>query len=156
MATDRPVLTQRGRQRLERELDELRNRRRPEVLARLREALEDAHGDTAHSSEYAEAKRDQAFVEGRIGELERVLAEAEVLEVSPTPGVVSAGSTVVVRDEHGEERYTLVGPFEADPRQGLISIESPVGSALVGRRAGEVIEVDTPAGRQRLQVIAVE
>lgn len=156
MTTHRAILTREGKERLERELEELRTEQRPQVLQRLREAVEAAHGDVAHSAEFTEAKREQAFVEGRIAELERVLAEAKLVEAPPVPGVVGPGSTVVVTNELGEERFTLVGAAEADPRQGRISIESPVGRALLGRRAGEAVEVETPAGPERLVVLRVE
>ena len=156
MTARRPILTREGKERLLRELADLRERRRPELLRRLREAIEAAHGDIAHSSEYAEAKREQAFVEGRIAELEHLLAEAEVIEAPPTAGLAGPGSTVSVRQDGLVERYTLVGPAEADPARGRISIESPVGRALLGHRQGEVVEAETPAGRLRLEIIAVE
>lgn len=158
MISRRPIITRAGKERLEQELQGLRARR-PEMLERLREARESAHGDTADLTEYGEIQRERALLESRIAELERLLAEAEVVETPVAQGEVRPGSTVVVRDEADEgevERYTLVGPAEADPAHGRISVESPVGRALLGRRAGEVVEVDTPAGRRRLRLEAVQ
>jgi len=156
VTTRKVLLTREGKERLERELEELRSKWRPELRERLRRALEATHGDTADAVEYVDAQWEQARIESRIAELERLLAEAEVVETPPTREVIGPGATVLLQNEEGTERYTLVAPAEADPRQGRLSIESPVGRALLGRRAGEVVEVETPAGRRRLEIVAVE
>lgn len=156
MAADRFVLTREGKERLERELEELRLRQLPRVRERLREALEASHGDTADQAEYVDAQWEQARIEGRIAELERLLARAELIETPSEREVAALGSTVVIRNEGELERYTLVGPAEADPRQGRLSVESPVGRALLGHRRGDVVEVATPAGLQRLELVDIE
>ncbi len=156
MAAHRLKLTREGRERLERELEELRSKRRPELHARMRETRATGYGDTADLAEYTDAQWELARVEARIAELERLLARAEPVEAPPTRDQAGLGSTVLVQNEEGTERYTLVGPTEADPRFGRRSLESPVGRALLGRRSGEVVEVETPAGRRRLEILAVE
>lgn len=149
------VLTRTGYERLKEELDHLRTVRRAEVTERLRAAREEGEGE---ESEYNLAREDQAFVEGRIAALERLMAEAEVME-EPSPAgqpEVGIGYSVVVRDEDGaEETYYIVGPMEADPDSGRISTHSPVGQALVGHRAGDSVEVETPMGTRRLSIVGV-
>ncbi|MBI3978789.1 MAG: transcription elongation factor GreA [Chloroflexi bacterium] len=155
MQPEKPVvLTPEGRRKLVEELDHLRQVRRPEILDRLRAAREVA--DTWDSPEYVEAKNDQAFVEGRIRALEATLAAAKVLEAHKG-SQVELGSRVAIRDEEGEESlYTIVGPQEASPAHGKISDESPVGRALLGHRAGDEVQVTTPAGPRRLAILRVE
>ncbi len=149
------ILTPTGYARLMAELDHLRTVRRHEVSERLRGAREVGVWD---SPEYLAAREEQAFVEGRIATLEKLLAQAEVVEVSPTTAwpSVEIGSTVVLRDEEGEEeRYSVVGAMEADPAQGRISNQSPVGRALLGHRPGDTVEVVTPGGPRRLTVVEI-
>lgn len=149
-------LTPEGRDSLQQELDELRAVRRPDVAARIHLAIEG--GGTVDNAEYEEVKNEQAFVEGRIQDLERILSEAVVArrEVG-SEGRVQFGSTVTVRTNGGRSRkYVLVGSAEARPLDGRISNESPVGRALLNRRVGDVVEVTTPAGAQTLTITAVE
>jgi len=138
------------------ELDYLRTVRRHEVSERLRAAREVGVWD---SPEYLAAREEQAFVEGRIATLEKLLAQAEVVEVTPSAAwpSVEVGSTVVLRDESGEEeRYSVVGAMEAEPGKGRISNQSPVGRALLGRHPGETVDVETPMGTRRLTIVEIQ
>lgn len=149
------ILTPTGYQRLMAELDYLRTVRRHEVAERLMAAREVGVWD---SPEYLAAREEQAFVEGRIATLERLLAEAEVVEVPTSPAwpSVEVGSTVTVRDETGnEERYSIVGSMEAQPAEGRISNQSPVGRALLGHRVGDRVEVETPMGTRHLTIVEI-
>jgi len=140
-------LTQEGYQKLQDELDYLRTRKREEIANRLREAMEG--GELIENAEYEAAKNEQAFVEGRIKELEVLLATAHVIEETITEEgeVVQVGSTVVIQEEGGKpEDYTIVGAAEAEPSKGRISNESPLGKALLGHKAGDRIQVEAPAG----------
>ncbi len=138
-------LTREGFQKLQEELEHLRTVKRDEIANRLREAMEG--GELIENAEYEAAKNEQAFVEGRIKELEILLATAHVIEEAANHEVVQVGSTVTIKEEGGKpEEYTIVGAAEANPEKGLISNESPLGKALLGHKAGEKIQVDAPAG----------
>src|ERR1051325_9919847 len=148
-------LTPAGKQRFAAELHELQTVRRPEVEEQSRRAKEFA--DTVDNAEYDEAKQEQAFVERRIQELERLLATAKVIEESSVQvDYVRMGAHVKVVDQEGEqETYYLVGSSEADPRKGLISNESPIGRALIGKRVGEEVTVVAPAGSFNLRILEI-
>ncbi|MBI4492795.1 MAG: GreA/GreB family elongation factor [Chloroflexi bacterium] len=149
------VLTLQGRDMVRAELDHLRTVRRPQVIERLRRLREQGAGQTY--GECQEAKDEGAFVDGRIRELEALLAEAAVAQNGPA-GAVALGSRVVVMvdGEAIQETYTIVGcSAEADCRSRRITRESPVGRALLGRKPGELVQVDTPAGPLNLHVLAV-
>jgi len=139
-------LTAEGKERLESELDRLVNVRRPEVAAQLKAAIEE--GDLSENAGYDEAKRDQAFLEGRIQEIEAILRNARPLEGNGNKDIVGAGSkvTIVESGTDFEEHYLIVGPAEADPTSGRISNHSPLGQALLGHRVGDSIEVNSPGG----------
>lgn len=155
MAQRGTYLTPEGLARLEKELEHLRTVRRQEVAQRIQRAAE--IGGTVDNAEYDEAKNEQAFVEGRILTLQSLLATAVVISDEHAPDVVTIGSTVVVETEQGkQERYTIVGSAEADPLQGRISNESPVGNALIDHHVGDVVEVPTPRGVTKLIVRKVE
>jgi transcription elongation factor GreA len=145
-------LTQAGLAQLEAELQYLRSTKRREVALRIKRAAE--LGDRSENSEYEDAKNEQAFVEGRIQELDRLLRNVQVIEAHGEASVVTLGRTVEVLDTETGERYsyTIVGPVEADAAQGRISHLSPVGAALLGRAAGESVRVDAPAATLRLKV----
>ncbi len=153
---DKPVfLTPEGRAKLEQELKVLREVRRPEVAERIRVSKE--FSDTDDNAEFEEAKNEQAFVEGRILTLEKLLANAVPITADhQAHDTVRLGSDVtVITDDGEEERYTIVGSAEVDPLHGKISNESPVGHALLGRHVGDVIEVKIPAGTLRLKIAAI-
>lgn len=148
------LLTPEGLAKLQTELQELRTEGRRKAALRIKDAK--AQGDVRESGEYEDAKEFQAFIEGRIRELERLLADVEIIEQQKSGGVVGFGSQVRIRDEEGfEEVWTLVGSAEAEPRRGRISNESPVGQALLGRRVNDVVEARTPAGLMRLTIVEI-
>lgn len=148
-------LTPEGKQRFMAELHQLQTVRRHEIEDQIRRAKE--FSDTVDNAEYDEAKQEQAFVEGRIQELERLLAYAKVIEEPTTKGdYVRMGAHVTVVDPEGDrETYYLVGSSEADPRKGLISNESPIGRALIGKRLGDEVTVVAPAGAFTLKIIEI-
>jgi transcription elongation factor GreA len=147
-------LTPEGKERFAAELRELQTVRRHEVEERIRRAKE--FSDTVDNAEYDEAKTEQAFVEGRIQDLERMLSSARMIEEPARADYVRMGSHVRIVDGDGEEQtYYLVGSQEADPRKGLISNESPIGRALIGKRAGEEVTVVAPGGSFDIKVLAI-
>jgi transcription elongation factor GreA len=148
-------LTKQGYQKLQDELEYLRTIKRHEVAERLHEAMEG--GELIEDAEYEAAKNEQAFVEGRIQELEMLLANARVIEETAKEDHVQVGSTVTIREGNNpEEIYTIVGPAEASPRDGRISNESPLGRALMDHHPGDEIRVDAPGGSFTVNLIKVE
>jgi transcription elongation factor GreA len=147
-------LTAEGAARLREELDRLRGAGRDALAGRLRHAIQ--QGDLSENADYIAAKEEQAFLEGRIQELETVLREATIVEGQAGTDRVAIGSTVVVAvDGNPPETFQLVGVKEASPRQGKISHESPMGRALLGKRAGEVATAETPGGPIELTVLEI-
>ena len=148
-------VTQEGLKKLEEELEHLRTVKRQEVAQRLHEAMED--GELIENAEYEAAKNEQAFVEGRILELEHMLAQATMIEPGKSTGVVGIGSTVVIQEDgKTSETYTIVGAAEANPRDGLISNESPLGQGLLDHKAGDEIDVRAPAGTLRFRIVKIK
>lgn len=155
--TDRKVpVTREGLERLQAELRELKEVRRPAIIASLAEAR--SHGDLRENAGYDAAKHDQAMTEKRIADLEALVRQAVIIDdASAGDGeTVRIGSTVVVDVEGDEERYTIVGAIEAKPTAGLISNESPVGAALLGLRAGDEAVAAAPHGEMRLRILRIE
>jgi transcription elongation factor GreA len=157
MQTDNEILlTASGLKKIEHELEELRSVHRKRVADRIRDSKQ--FGEFAENSEYEDAKTEQAFVEGRIEELKQVLMHASVIDESEVmTDVVGVGSIVKVRDlENSDEwEFTIVGSIEADPAVDKISNESPVGESLMGRKVGDISEVEIPAGLARYQVVSI-
>jgi transcription elongation factor GreA len=151
-----PYLTAEGKTRLKAELEELKGPARNELAKRLRAAIQ--MGDLSENADYHKAKEDQAFLEGRIQEMEYLLKNATIIEDTDRPkGQVAVGATVTVQEEDFEpETYYLVGAKEADPRNGRISNESPIGRALIGNKVGDVVSVQTPGGELRLKILKIE
>ena len=148
-------LTRQGFDKLQDELEYLRTVKRQEVAVRLHEAMEG--GELIEDAEYEAAKNEQAFVEGRIQELEILLANARIVEESGKREVVQVGAKVTIQqDELEPEIFTVVGPAEANPRAGRISHESPLGRALMDHRAGDKVKVDAPDGAFYVQILKVE
>jgi transcription elongation factor GreA len=148
-------LTREGYQKLQEELEYLRTVKRQEVANRLHEAMEG--GELIEDAEYEAAKNEQAFVEGRIQELEILLANARVIEGTVKSEIVQIGAKVTIREgDNAPEEYTIVGPAEANPRNGRVSNESPLGRALMDHRAGDQIRVDAPGGSFSVQLLKVE
>jgi transcription elongation factor GreA len=154
--TEPSYLTKEGAARLKEELERLKGPDREAISKRLREAI--SQGDLSENADYSKAKEDQAFLEGRIQELEYLLSNAIIIEASTGPReTVDVGATVTVQEEGEEpETYYLVGAKEADPRNGRISNESPIGRALLGKRAGDKVSVETPGGILRLKILKIE
>jgi transcription elongation factor GreA len=151
---DKPVLlTPDGLRKLQEELDHLVNERRPEIALRIKQAKE--FGDLSENAEYEDAKNDQGFMEGRIMTVEQMIRNASLIENEKADGLVRLGSTVKLKDEFGETSYTIVGSAEADASSGRISLESPVGKAVLGRRGGDEVEVETPGGSRKVQILKV-
>ncbi|MCA0452778.1 MAG: transcription elongation factor GreA [Chloroflexi bacterium] len=144
--TERSYLTPEGAQDLRRELDELITVKRPELAKKLKAAV--AEGDLKENADYHDAKEQQAFLEGRIQYLENVLRSSEIIENSGKTDEVRLGSLVTIIEEGGDEEevYSIVGAAEANPREGKISHESPIGGALLGHRKGDKVRVQTPGG----------
>ena len=149
-------LTKEGFEKLQEELDYLRTAKRQEVADRLHEAMEG--GELIENAEYEAAKNEQAFVEGRIQELEMLLATARVIEddKKKKADAVQVGSTVTIQENGSEEEtYTIVGAAEANPREGKISNESPMGRAVLNHRAGDEVQVDTPDGSYTVRIVKI-
>lgn len=146
-------LTREGYEKLQVELETLRTVKRHEIAQRLHEAMEG--GELIENAEYEAAKNEQAFVEGRIKELEMLLATARVIDGKATPDDnIQIGSTVTIQEEGAvPESYTIVGAAEADPAYGKISNESPLGKSLLNHREGETVQVDAPAGSFTVKII---
>jgi transcription elongation factor GreA len=156
MLQDKPVpITKKGLEKLQAELDELLGVKRREVAERIKSAKE--FGDISENAEYEDAKNDQGWIEGRILTLEKMIRNAEII-IEPSrkaSATVQLGSKVKVKDEFGESAYTIVGPVEADPTKGLISLESPVGKALMGHGKGDKVKVTTPGGTSSVTILSV-
>lgn len=153
----RPPITAQGAQRLRAELEELKSVQRPAVINAIAEAR--AHGDLKENAEYHAAREQQGFIEGRIKQLESELSHAQVIDVASlnVGDKVVFGATVQLADEEtGEEkRYQIVGDLEADIKQGLIAISSPVARALIGRHAGDVVTIEAPGGTSEYEIVEV-
>jgi transcription elongation factor GreA len=148
-------LTQEGYNKLQEELDYLRNEKHKEVAERLREAADGE--DLIENAEYEAAKNEQAFVEGRIQELEILLATAKIIEGNGSKDFIQVGSKVTIQEEDRSEKesFVIVGAAEANPSKGLISNESPLGRALIGHRKGETVSVDAPDGPFNVKIIDI-
>jgi transcription elongation factor GreA len=148
-------LTREGFEKLQKELDYLRNEKRIEVAERLRDALED--GELIENAELEAAKNEQSFVEGRIKELEILLSNAHLIEEHNHTDIILVGSKVKVKEEgYDPEEYVIVGAAEADPRLGRISNESPLGKALLNNKAGDKVKVEAPGGEFEIEILSVE
>ena len=149
-------LTADGAEELQRELNELIQVRRPELAQKLKEAV--AQGDLKENADYIDAKEKQAFIEGRIQYLEDVLRSAEIMSNDGTSDIVQIGSVVTIREEGADEdeTYIIVGVAEANPREGKISQKSPIGSALLNRKKGNKVKVDTPSGKIVFKIKKIE
>jgi transcription elongation factor GreA len=150
-------LTKEGFQKLQEELDYLTTAKRQEVAERLHEAMEG--GELIENAEYEAAKNEQAFVEGRIQELDLLLATAQIIEENgkgKKNEAIQVGSKVTIKEGNFEaETFTIVGAAEANPREGKISNESPIGKAILSHRLGDVVKVETPGGTYNVKIIKV-
>src|SRR5471030_2293736 len=150
------IMTYEGVKKLEGELEHLKTVKRKEITEKIKVAL--GYGDLSENSEYDEAKNDQAFTEGRILQLENMLKNAVVVDESEIPDdIVSVGARVKVKDYEFDEEveYLIVGSAKADPMNFKISNESPVGSALVGKKVGDIVEVIIPDGVNKFEILEI-
>lgn len=153
---DQYYLTAEGAEKLRAELEDLKGSAREDIAKRLRFAIE--QGDLSENADYAKAKEDQAFLEGRIQELEHILSKASIIEESTAKrDVVEVGAHITLQEDgYDPETYHLVGAKETNPRNGKISNESPIGKALLGHREGDSVVVETPGGQIQLKIINIE
>lgn len=147
------LLTQEGLTKLSEELKHLINDKRKEVIERIREAV--AHGDLSENADYAQAREEQSFIEGRIQEIEDMIKNAEIITASSQHNNVTIGSTIVVKVGDKEKTYTIVGSNEANPLEGKISNESIVGKALLGKKIHDKVSVQTPAGESEYEIVSI-
>lgn len=157
MSSNQPVyLTAEGLQKVKEELHYLRTIRRREVAQMIAEAK--AEGDLSENAGYDEAKTAQGFLEGRIRELEYIVNHAQLIEENTHTNIIAIGRTVIVReaDTDFQETYTIVGSHEADPTNGHISNESPMGQALLGKKKGQKVTVKTPGGDVKFEILKIE
>ncbi|GGO09298.1 transcription elongation factor GreA [Saccharibacillus kuerlensis] len=157
MSDKEVILTQDGLKKLEDELENLKSVKRREVAERIKVAI--GYGDISENSEYEDAKNEQAFIEGRVITLEKMLRNARIINADEIgTDAVSVGSTVQVKDlEFGEEmEYTIVGSAESNPLENRISNESPVGMALLGKSRGATVDVNVPAGTIQYKIIDIK
>ncbi len=153
MTDEQQFLTAEGAAELREELDDLINVKRPQLAERLRDAI--SQGDLSENADYSDAKEQQAFLEGRIQYLENLLRSAVIIDGNDAgaPLEVQVGTEVTIQAEgEPEETYRIVGAAEADPRNGKISNESPIGSALLGHRKGDLVRVQTPGGEWTVKI----
>lgn len=159
MAEKKILLTEEGLKKFEEELENLKSVRRIEIAARLKEAI--ALGDLSENSEYEDAKNEQAFIEGRIAELEEQIRNSEIIASGGKgkgKGKVRLGNTVVIKDLEFDEdmEYTIVGSAEAAPAEFKISNESPVGEAIIDKKVGDIVEVNAPVGVLRYKILKIK
>lgn len=151
------LITVQGAEKLHAELRQLKSEQRPQVIKAI--AVARAHGDLKENAEYHAAREQQSFIEGRIKDIEGKLSNAQVIDVTKlnATGTVVFGTTVMLEDEENGRRstYTIVGEDEADIKQGMISITSPIARALIGKEEGEGITVSAPVGEKNYQIIKV-
>jgi transcription elongation factor GreA len=148
------LLTPEGLEKLNAELKELITKKRPDVIERIREAA--SHGDLSENADYAQAREEQSFIEGRIQEIEDIIKNAEIISATSHSHNITIGSTAIIKANGQEKKYTIVGSNEANPKEGRISNESLIGKALLGKKAGEKFKVPTPAGEMDYEIVSIE
>lgn len=155
MSDDKKYLTAEGLEKIKNELSYLKTARRKEISAKIEDALK--LGDLSENAEYHEAKDEQGLNEAKIRELDEILNKAELItETNGSKKCVSVGCTIEVKIDGGNKKYTIVGPSEANPSQGLISNESPIGQAFLGKKIGESISVEAPVGVIKYKILSIE
>jgi len=150
---EKKYLTPEGFLKLKQKLEYLKKEKRKEIAARIRTAKE--LGDLSENAEYQDAKDEQAFNEGKIFELETITKSAIVVNGNNQHDLVEVGNTVKVRKDSEEREFMIVGSNEADPLANKISNESPIGRALLGKRKGEIVKVETPAGKSKYKILGI-
>lgn len=147
-------VTQEGFDNMQKELQELIDVKKPETVERLQKAR--SMGDLRENSEYSAAKEELAFIEGRILELEVLIQKAEIVSAATNGNGVQIGCSVIVEKEGKNEEYAIVGEFEANPMERKLSSTSPIGSALLGKKIGDTVEVEVPAGKLIYKIVEVK
>jgi transcription elongation factor GreA len=147
-------ITKEGLEKLKVELEDLKKNKMPDVIERIAKAKE--LGDLSENAEYQDAKDEQGFIAGRIAELENLINKSEIITENSNKDVVTIGSTVRALCDQDEYEYTIVGSNEADPGQGLISNESPIGRAFLGTKIGDKVVVTTPKGEMECEVLEIK
>jgi len=147
------LLTKEGLEELKKELTELIEEKRPEVVQKI--SLARDMGDLSENAAYVSARDDQAFIEGRIAELEEIIKNAVVSTGATSKGVITVGCKIRVHVDGGEEEYHVVGGPEADPKERKISNESPLGKALMGKKVGDKVEIEAPMGKLVYTILSV-
>jgi transcription elongation factor GreA len=147
-------LTNQGLEKLKQELEELKNKTKPIVLERLNQAR--SMGDLSENSAYSSAKEELNLVEERIQELEDILKNAEIVKVNNDKNMVQLGSSVIVEINGQKEKFEIVGEFEADPLNKKLSHTSPIGQALTGKKVGDWVEVEVPAGKIKYKIVEIK
>ncbi len=157
MAMEKVPMTAEGHQKVQAELQRLKSEERPRIIQAIAEAR--AHGDLSENAEYHAAKDQQGMNEARVADLEDKLSRADVIDISSMSGTtVKFGATVSLRDEDTAEKvkYKIVGEFEANVRDGKVSIASPIARALIGKSKGDTVEVTTPKGSKSYEIMKIE
>ena len=150
---DKIILTEKGLEKLKLELDDLKKNRRPKIIERLKAAR--ALGDLSENSEYDDARNEQSFIEGRIEELEDMVKKAKIIKNTEHGNIISMGTIVKCKVEDETEEYEIVSSVEADPLNCKISIDSPLGKALLGKKKGDKAMVNAPAGDLEYSILSV-
>lgn len=157
MDTKKIYLTKEGLQELKKEYEALSKEKRPEILERLSQAR--SMGDLSENAEYSAAREELSFIDGRIDELETLLKQVSIIDEHHTRGgsrVIELGSKVTLHQNKKKDVFTVVGEWEADPIEKKISHESPLGKALLGKKVGDTVEVEAPAGKIKYSIVHVE
>lgn len=148
------LLTKEGLNQLQKEFEELVKQRRPKAVVRVATARD--QGDLSENSEYAAANDDLAFIDGRIVELEEILREAKIIRTNHSKTAVDVGSSVTLHINGKKDNFLVVGEWEANPKEKKISHSSPLGKALLGKKVGDIIEVEAPAGKLHYKIVKIE
>lgn len=148
------VLTKQGLEKLKAELQNLKENKRKEIRERIKSAKE--YGDLSENSEYADAKDQQSFIEGRIQELEEMIRKAKIIDGKKDTTCVDIGDKVTIKFDGEKESYEIVGVTESDPASGKISSESPIAESLLGHKVGDVVEFPTPDGKMNCAILKIE
>ena len=147
-------LTAESLEALQKEIDTLKNKTIPDIAKRIDEAKQ--QGDLSENAEYHQAREDMSWAQGKARELDQILENYQLITKTDDTGTVSVGSTVIVKVNGNTKEYTIVGPQEIDPAKGYISNESPIGTALIGSKVKDKVEVNTPAGKLVYEVIKIK
>ncbi len=151
---NRSFATAEGLEKLKQELQYLKTKRKIEITERLKQAKE--FGDLSENAEYFEAQEEQSRIESRIAELEELIKNTTVIQKAPAGGIVKIGSTIEVFKDGSVKKFTIVGSNEANPEEGLISNESPLGKAFLGCEIKDEVEVETPRGKSRYKILSIQ